>query len=464
MTARARSLILSVCFVFLAGLAFAWGPHPKITQAAVAALPADDPLHEAVDNHASWLSNASWMGDWAAGGELAGVAGMRTQTRDFLFPVIQPGQGHGVPADDAAVEPIFRRALAALRGENALSAWGRLGVLIHMVEDTGAPPHTIPLYGPNHPTMENWVVAADIGIVPYSPKLLGKTDSAAIAALKERLLELRAFSKKIATELQPLVEADNRKAAEKLELLSANECARAVADALHTLGHLWQNIPLSAGTGELAGVITTPTVKGAEGFTAKIMLEGKPYDTLAGPDGTYVMRGLPPGNYTLWAMGPGSMPASRTVQIKAGESSTGDLALAPSTPRNNLLRNGNFAVSWRREFASSDVWQAPDGWRAPGPKSVAWRSEYFMAKAGEQFSLHIEWKTGAPADASIYVTFSDSGRTQTAALSPGGNNSLVFTVPADMKRYMRRASVTVNAPRGLLEDCSMVAVCPVINE
>ena len=39
-----------------------------------------------------------------------------------------------------------------------------------------------------------------------------------------------------------------------------------------------------------------------------------------------------------------------------------------------------------------------------------------------------------------------------------------FTVPADMKRYMRRASVTVNAPRGLLEDCSMVAVCPVINE
>jgi hypothetical protein len=450
--------------MFFAGLAFAWGPHPRITQAAVAALAADDPFHEAVQNHASWLSSASWMGDWAAGGELAGAAGMRTQTRDFLFPVIEPGQGHGVPADDAAVEPVFRRALAALRGENALSAWGRLGVLIHMVEDTGSPPHTIPLYGPNHSKMEGWVVAADIGIVPYSTKLLGKTDSTAIAALKERLLELRAFSKKIAIELQPLVEADNREAAEKLELVAANECARVVADVLHTLGYLWKNVPLPAGTGELAGVITTPTVKGAEGFTAKVMLGGKPYDTLAGPDGAYVMRGLPPGHYTLWAMSPGSLPASRTVQIKAGESSAGDLTLAPSMPRNNLLRNGNFAVSWRREFASSAAWQAPDGWRAPAPKSEAWRSECFMAKAGEQFSLHVEWKPGAPSEASVYVAFADSGRTQTASLSPGGNDSLVFTVPADMKRYMRRASVVVNAPRGLLNDCSMVAVCPVIDQ
>ena len=267
-----RSLPSIVLALLISATAFAWGPHPEITEAGLSALGKDHPLIARLGPEAAKLREYCWMADWR-----------RSLQGDFyaddflLFPAATKHYDHLCPEVKATYEPYFRRALQALRTETPTNAARWIGSILHFTEDTGSPPHAAEFKGDLHSKMENWIDAKAIRIEGYTPRLLGEDDDAAVAGFLRRMDGLIAYSKERGLKLKPIIEAGDRKTAEPLVLECALETSRVVADLLHTLGKLGD--PLNRDGASLRGTIASKAAPGLEKVPAKVMIEGTLFST-----------------------------------------------------------------------------------------------------------------------------------------------------------------------------------------
>jgi hypothetical protein len=329
--------------------AWAWGPHDKITEAALKVLPEGERWKTALGEKnlkdMSFYCRMPDMRGWDLGDYYAD---------DYLlFRGMPEHPRHVMPYVQEAFDPYFRRALQALRTETPVNACRQIGPIVHFLEDVGAPPHAKEKC-PHHHEMETWIRGEQIAIDGYQPRLLGKTDDEALAGLKQRVAELVEFSKARAERALPLVEKQLKEKkpdpseVEPILLESALECSRATADLLYTLFTLGL-APQSQDAG-LAGTVTAATLPVRNDHGANILLLDTQFNTLATSvspqptnnawQGTYAFSHLPPGTYRVMAYRVGSQPQiSSPITIEAGKQAKADFSL-PATPHpGNLVQN-----------------------------------------------------------------------------------------------------------------------------
>jgi hypothetical protein len=357
----------------------AWGPHAQITKAALAVLPERARCEELLgEENLTALIAYSWLPD-QQGEDLGSF-----YADDYLLIPAHPRYPpHAVPGVRATYPAYFRRALQALRTETPANACRQLGPLIHLVEDSGAPPHARPKT-PHHSELENWIRR-------YRPRLLGRTDDEALAALQQRMEGLIAFAAQSAERALPLVSSPkpDRAQVEPILLEAALECARVVADLLHTLFTLGL-APQPEGA-SLTGTVTAAEIPLRNDHGARIVLLGTEFGTLAltadespavGWRGSYHLRNLPQGTYRVLAYRTGSRPqVSVPITLMAGKTAHLDFTLPPTDPAGNLVENPDATLSYLQEGV-------PDRWRRVrvGGKRV-WQSAAARVKPGVSYRL-----------------------------------------------------------------------------
>jgi len=233
---------------------------------------------------------------------------------------------------------------------------------------------------------------------------------------------------------------------------------------LATLGRFVPGPAPDPGKATLRGTIASPPAPGLEALPAKVMLEGTDYSTLADPAGLFVLRDLPPGDYRVTLVRPGSEPVSRPLTLAAGEERTEAFALPQSDPPANLVRNPTFSLRWVRSAT-------PDGWyRTGGDAAPAWQGEPVPVVAGRRYRLAVAWKPGARGAATLLWDTSPSKTfepgvevlryygvkvTAEPALAPG-EPARVFTAPEEV-RYALIVFQGDSPPETL---CTLVALTP----
>ena len=375
---KRTGIVLGV--ILLAWSAWAWGPHPQITQAALDRLGTNHPLVVRLGVEAQRLTNYCWMADFKR-------LPFREPGEDFyaddylLFPGMTTHLDHICPEVRKTYEPYFQRALQALRTENGTNAARWIGSLLHFAEDTGSPPHAAEYRGDLHIKMENWVDPKQIIIADYSPKLLGETPEAARAGFVRRMDELIEFSKVRGKQLWMPVQIGNRRAVQPIVLESALETSRVTADLLHTLGTLAE-LP-STNQAVLRGRINLPAGLAMEKLPAKVVLAGTSFSTLANLAGEYEFRNLPPGACTVKAWRAGAFARDQTVTLENGRATVCNLDGDAKGP--NLVRNGEFKIRWLSA-------KAPDCWYRT---DLGWEGEIVPLKAGQPYRLTATFKPEA---------------------------------------------------------------------
>ncbi|MEG9436486.1 Ig-like domain repeat protein [Edaphobacter sp. HDX4] len=227
----------------------AWGgtPHSFIIDAALTSVPAQDRIAIRLGGEVRHLRNTVQMGDWV-NSLIVDRENWHVTTEDFplagseyfgndylLFPKAPHMYSHVMPYVAETYTPFFSRSLQALRTEDATNATRWMGALLHFVTDSGSPSHTLPVLGPDHTKMENWLDASTIDLRGYHPVLLGRTDTEALEGLQTRMAGLIARNKIIAQKMVRYAQADDRAHLEPLALDCATETAKVVADVIHTL-------------------------------------------------------------------------------------------------------------------------------------------------------------------------------------------------------------------------------------
>jgi hypothetical protein len=371
----------AVLCVMLSGVARAWGPHPEITQAALDALGPETALVQRLGDDTRSLCTYCWMPDWRR--SLHREKDVWFYTDDYLLmPALPEHVDHLCPAVKRTYAPCFRRALQALRTENAQNASRWVGTLVHFTEDSGAPPHAGEIKGDLHGKLENWVDAKAIHIPGYKPRVLGATDDEALAGYLQRMEGLIAFSRQRCERAKPFAVSGERAAAEPIILESALESSRVVADLLLTLGELAKTNPAENNTA-LRGTLTATPGGGVELVPAKVMLMGTAFSTLADAAGRYVFQHLPPGPYTLAVLRPGSAVTQAALTLAAGRETVKDLTLPQDTPPGNMLRNSALSLHWLTP-------DRPDAWY-PTKKAktgeTAWEGEMLPLQADAIYRL-----------------------------------------------------------------------------
>ena len=365
-----------LCVLYVTRL-YGWGPHAEITQAALDALGTNDVLIRQLGEQAHRLTNYAWMGDYRRlpfeePGELF-------YADDYLlFPEAITHWDHICPEVKKTYRPYFRRALQALRTETPRNAARWIGSLLHFVEDTGSPPHAAEIRGVVHTKMETWVNAKSIQISGYRPQLLGTNDDHALEGFLKRMDGIIEFSKERAKKVRLNVDIGNRRAVEPVVLESALETSRLTADLLHTLGVIASQQPSLGGV--LRGVVHSAEPVGLERFGAKVILDGTLFSTLADLSGRFEFRNLPATNYTIVALRPGNHAGRAEVMVSQGRTNSYQLNLNPNT--NNLVRNGDFGISWKQKGAP-DAW---DFWQG------SWNGEIIPLKIGQKYRLTATFK------------------------------------------------------------------------
>lgn len=365
--------------------AMAWGPHPKITEAALEVLPERQRWNESLgEENVQALAAYCWMPD-QRGQDLRAF-----YADDYLLIRAMPRHvGHTMPSVQEAFEPYFRRALQALRTENPVNACRQLGPLVHFVEDVGAPPHA-KANCPHHSELENWLDAEQITIRGYQPQLLGKNDEEALQGMLARIAEVVEFSSARAERALPLVSVANpdRAQVEPIILESALESARLTADVLYTVFTL--GLAPQAEGAALSGKITAAELPGNNDHGARIVLVDTDYCTLAttlatastetGWQGEYTFHHLPPGNYRVLAYRVGSQAAiSAPVTLETGKSAQMDLALAAAQPAGNAVDNPDGRLSALQK-------DLPDHWSVAETKTGRrWSSSMVRTRPGVSY-------------------------------------------------------------------------------
>jgi hypothetical protein len=149
----------------------AWGPHTQITRAALAVVPDREAWQQRLgDDWDRIARDYCWMADWRMT-----VRPDHYADDYLLYPDMRRHVNHLLPEVRETYRHHFRRALQAVRTESPQNAARWIGSLLHFVQDSGSPPHTIGLGGPLHTKMENWLDASQIQIDGYQPHLLGRT-------------------------------------------------------------------------------------------------------------------------------------------------------------------------------------------------------------------------------------------------------------------------------------------------
>jgi hypothetical protein len=326
------------------------------------------------------LTNYCWMADFKR-------LPFREPGEDFyaddylLFPGMTTHLDHICPDVKKTYTPYFRRAVQALRTENAPNAARWVGSLLHFIEDTGSPPHAAEIRGDVHMKMENWVDAKLIHIRGYEARLLGKNPEEAEAALASRMDGLIEFSKVRAKTAWLQVQIGNRSAVQPVVLESALETSRVTADVLHTLAALAE-LPSTNSAG-LRGRVDIPAGLGLEKLPAKIVLAGTGFSTLANLEGDYEFRQLPPGEYRVQAWRGGSIAKDRSVSLGNGRAVLCNLEATETAP--NLIRNGDFSIRWLGG-KGPDCWYQTD---------LGWEGEIIPLKNGQRYRLEATFKPNA---------------------------------------------------------------------
>jgi hypothetical protein len=385
--------------------ALAWGPHSEITRAALDAIGREDALYGRLGADTEILTQYVWMADWRQ--RLLVRADEVFYVDDYLlFPKAKTHSQHICPEVRQTYAPFFRRALQALRTESPRNAARWIGSLLHFTTDTGSPPHAAGILGPVHSKMENWLNAKQIRLSGYRPRLLGEDDASAESGFLSRMDGLIEFSKERAVRCRADIDADRREPVEPVVLESALETARVTADLLHTLGVLAAK-PATGST--LSGHVVPPKTRhpSLDRLTAKIVLLGTDYSTLAAQDGSFAFRHLPAGDYTLVALSPGATSEPKPLSLKGEPLVLPALSVAAKTD-GNLVRNGEFSLHWN----GADV---PDHWTMKTPPGKIagrtalrdWDGEWLPLENGVSYRLEALWKTVEPGtDApQIFVRF-----------------------------------------------------------
>jgi hypothetical protein len=459
------------------GSARAWGPHPDITRAALQALPEADHWKQVLGGEFGQLTNYSWLPDWQ-GLELGDYS-----ADDYLLIRAVPRYVlHGDPQVRETWRPFFLRALQALRTETPPNAARQMGPIIHWIEDTGAPPHAATIVGDLHGPLENWVPASEIAIPGYAPQLLGPDDGAAVAGLTARLEGLVAFSLEGAKRAKPLAEQGEaaRAQVEPILLESALECARVLADALHTLFTLAE-APQPPGAGLRGGVTAGPFHPGAPKHMDKsarlLLLDDARFRNLgAAPaclapaltdfgtnayavtpqpasgswQGSYEFRNLPPGVYRVWAYRPGSMPrVSAPVTLVAGQTTAADIVLPPDDPPGNIIRNphGDIAV----------LSPQPDRWTCY--ENTRWVSRSIPVQPGLTYRVGAVLKDPQAKVTLTTVKVKPPNPQQTLASVPGSQAVQELRIAATDEDWTMAVQVETTKP--LSEAIDRVWVAPV---
>lgn len=394
---KMRTARVMVALGLSASTVLAWGPHADLTRAALRTIAADDPIRLALGAETGRLDEYCWMPDWRR--QIRNGAGDRFYTDDYLLYPERPAHlDHKVPGVRAAWTSYFTRAVQALRTETPANSARWIGTLVHYIEDTGAPPHAYPAVGALHGPMENWVDGRAVNLKSRPPVLLGEDDAAALAGFLRRMERLEKFVCERGEKIYPLAVATNRPAVEPLTLQCAQASAEVVADTLHTLGRLSDITPSGGAT--LSGTGASPALRGLQKVPAKLMLAGTTFSTLADPAGDVSWRNLPAGRYRLMVLKPGFALLEKDVVLKKASVTALDLAMTPSTPPGNLVRNGDFQLRWIRP-------DAPDGWyRQKG----GWESDPIPVTAGQRLNIAADWAPKAGTN-SIIVRWRNTSAT-----------------------------------------------------
>ena len=378
-----RSLVRAVfcaalCAVLLSALRlFAWGglPHQQILDAALTAIPASDQITVRLGGETRHLRDTVEMGDWM-NSLIVLQENWHVTTEDYpqieseyfgndylLFPASPHFFSHIMPQVHETYRPFFLRTLQALRTEDQENAARWMGSLLHFVTDSGSPPHTIGLTGPNHTRMENWLDASRIDIRGYQPQLLGSTDEQASEGLRRRMDALIARNGEIARKMVPWAEANDRAHIEPMALDCATETARAAADVIHTLLVLSEK-PAQADTGSIVASISAPALAEQPLLPAKLVLLDTNFSTLSALDnsspqqysGTFFLRNIPAGSYraAIERRGAETLFVSPLI-VRKGEQVQFTWHLPDTSPAANIVQNSSFGLRW---VSAS----APDHW------------------------------------------------------------------------------------------------------
>ncbi|HUZ96419.1 MAG TPA: hypothetical protein VMU57_16060 [Edaphobacter sp.] len=393
----------------------AWGglPHQQIIDGALTAIPASDQISLRLGPEAGHLRDTVEMGDWM-NSLIVVQENWHVTTEDYpqveseyfgndylLFPAAPHFFSHIMPQVHDTYTPFFLRALQALRTEDQANAVRWMGSLLHFVTDSGSPPHTIGLTGPNHTKMENWLDASKIDLRGYDPQLLGNTDQQAVVGLRKRMDGLIARNAKIAKRMLPYAEANDRAHIEPMALDCAEETARVAADVIHTLLVLSAK-PAEADTASLVATVTAPALTEHPQLPAKLVLLGTNFSTLSSLDdsnarqymGTFSLRNLPAGTYSAAIERPGAetlfLPS---FTVRSGQQAHFTWALQGTSPPGNLVQNSDFKLHW----ISSG---SPDHWHHD-PACHCWLSDNIPVVHGHSYRLYVVPSQSSTREATV---------------------------------------------------------------
>jgi len=383
--AKLSTLVAIVAFAMIAGFSpqdlFAWGGilHQQIVDGALTAIPPDDQITIRLGSQARRLRDTVEMGDWM-NSLIVVQENWHVTTEDYpqvdseyfgndylLFPAAPHFFGHMIPEVQGTYGPFFLRALQALRTEDRENAVRWIGSLLHFVTDSGSPPHTIGVLGPDHTKMENWLDASRIDLRSYQPQLLGNTDQQAVKGLERRMNGLIARNAAIARRMLPYAESSDRAHIAPMALDCAEETARVTADVIHTL------LVLSSKTdpedaASITATVTAPALDEHPLLPAKIVLIGTNFSTLSsnndrfpgGYSGTFFFSNLPAGTYRAAIERPGAatlfVPA---FTLEKGQQAHFEWHLAASPVPGNLVQNPEFSLRWVSD-STPDHWHHDD--------------------------------------------------------------------------------------------------------
>ncbi|MCX7826266.1 MAG: hypothetical protein N2689_12010 [Verrucomicrobiae bacterium] len=410
---KRKAILFNLCTALCAGpSALAWGPHPQITAAAQEVLPERAQAEAYFGKEWRRFQEYCLMPDW------------RGSTRndfypdDFLiFPAMPRHVGHMMPDVTQTYRPYFLRAAQALRTETPQNAARWIGSLLHFVEDTGAPPHAAAIGGEMHKRLENWLDAKAITIAGYKPRLLGRDEPSAVAALLQRMDGLVEYAKQRTARCHDDVKALASREDQPLILECANESARVCADVMHTLFTI---VPLKTMKApSVVGRVTWPKDAPLPGHPAKVVVLGTLYSTLTDTSGAWELRNVSLGRRKL---------AVSRVGAGTGIGAATSVTLPPSDPPGNLVRNADFRVSWVTN-------SAPDCWRAiSSPKELkGWESDNIRVNSNLVYRIGI-------ADARPGVKIAVRWRTSAAQMS--GSTNVVWSAGAGERELQPMKTAT----------------------
>ncbi|MFN3652972.1 MAG: hypothetical protein ACK47B_25620 [Armatimonadota bacterium] len=310
----------------------AWGPHSEITRAALDALPASDRVEARLGTVE--LARYSWLPDYRDA-ELPDYS----PNHYLLFPEFPRHVSHLTPEVRTTFPPFFRRALQALRTESRANAGRWVGSLLHFVQDSTSPPHALPVSGDLHFRMENWIDAEQVTIPGYRPRRLGGDPEAAIRGLEAAMDTRIARVRRLAEQMRPPAEREDRAAVEALALEAAQESARASADLLHTLLALERGGDRSE-LARLEILIRAPKLPARPLAPVRLRLLETSFSTFSDAlteatadyyRGRLLLRNVPPGDYRAELTRPGAGTTVLRLRLTAGALHRASLTLPPET-------------------------------------------------------------------------------------------------------------------------------------